>query len=100
MKSVSPTTPAALYNVMAPHIDEDGCVTYYRASQCRNLHTATTTAHRKGGRVVEVNGHNNRQLADFWAGSQAESQLEALLKSERVSYRDWKLSHNVAQVFH
>lgn len=99
MKSAAPTMSQSLFNVMTPFIDEYGNVTYNKTSQSCNLVQASKTAHRKGGRVVEVNGADNRILYDFWAGSQVEVEFEARLKAERTTYREWKLGHNCAQLF-
>jgi hypothetical protein len=84
---------------MTPYLDKDGNVTYSKTSQSRNLVQASKTAHKRGGRVVEVDGHSNRIVCDFWAGSEIESRVETMLKAERTTYKSWKLSHNCAQLF-
>lgn len=84
---------------MTPFLDEFGGITYNKTSSSCNLFQADKTAHRRGGRVMRVDGANNVCVSDFFAGSQVEQAQEAMLRAERTTYKQWKLEHNCAQVF-
>lgn len=89
-----------LFRIEAPNIDEYNCLTYVKVGQSTNDLYAVKRALAVGGRVIAIDGANNRLVDDFWSGSQAEAQFEAKRKAERVSFREWKCQHNSAQLFH
>lgn len=89
-----------LFRIEAPNIDTYGNITYVKAGQSANDLYAVKRARQLGGRVLAIDGANNRLIDDFWSGSQVETEYESRLKAEKKTYKEWKADHNTAQVFH